>query len=212
MTFLIPAASGFAMGVSLIVSIGAQNAFVLRQGLRREHVVACVAICAVSDVLLILVGVAGFGSLVAGTPWVLQVARFGGAAFLAAFGVMALKRALRPGSLTAADAPGERSAAGRAGVVLTLLGLTWLNPQVYLETIVLLGSVAATQGEQHGPAARWYFGGGAMVASVLWFSALGAGARLLRPLFARPAAWRVLDGAVAAMMFALASLLVLHPL
>jgi len=200
------------MGLSLIVSIGAQNAFVLRQGLRREHVVACVAICAVSDVLLILVGVAGFGSLIAGTPWVLQVARFGGAAFLAAFGLMALRRAARPSALTAADAPVERSAAGRTGVVLTLLGLTWLNPQVYLETIVLLGSVAAAQGEQHGPAARWYFGGGAMVASVLWFSALGAGARLLRPLFARPSAWRVLDGAVAAMMFALAALLVLHPL
>lgn len=200
------------MGLSLIVSIGAQNAFVLRQGLRREHVALCIAICAVSDVLLIGVGVAGFGTLISGTPWVLQVARFGGAAFLAAFGVMALKRALKPSALTAADAPGETRRAGRAGVALTLLGLTWLNPQVYLETIVLLGSVAAAQGEQAGRAARWYFGGGAMFGSVLWFSALGTGARLLRPLFARPTAWRVLDGVVAAMMFTLAVLLVARPL
>lgn len=199
------------MGLSLIVAIGAQNAFVLRQGLRREHVALVVAICAVSDVVLITVGVAGFGTLIAGTEWILQVARFGGAACLLAFGVLALKRAIRPAALTQADEPTSRGT-GRTGVALTALGLTWLNPQVYLETIVLLGSVATAQASEHGDAARWAFGGGAMTASVLWFTTLGAGARLLQPLFARPAAWRVLDGVVAAMMFTLATLLLVKPL
>ncbi|WP_196837175.1 LysE/ArgO family amino acid transporter [Zhihengliuella flava] len=199
------------MGLSLIVSIGAQNAFVLRQGIRRQHVALVVCICALSDVVLIAVGVAGFGTLIAGTEWILQIARFGGAACLLVFGALALKRAVRPAALTAAEEPTTRGS-GATAAALTVLGLTWLNPQVYLETIVLLGSVATAQASQHGDAARWAFGGGAMIASVAWFTALGAGARLLQPLFARPAAWRVLDAVVAAMMFTLATLLLIRPL
>ncbi len=216
MSWLLSSASGLAMGLSLIVSIGAQNAFILRQGIRREHVLPVVAVCIASDVLLIGAGVAGFGSLVLSAPWILQVARFGGAAFLTAFGVMAVRRAVRPAALTvdetAGTSPAGPSGAGRRAPVLIALALTWLNPQVYLETVVLLGSVAAARGEQLGDTARWWFGGGAMTASVLWFSALGLGARYLRPLFAQQAAWRVLDAGVAVMMFALATLLVVNPL
>jgi len=197
---LLPVLSGLGFGLSLIVAIGAQNAFVLRQGLRREHVLAVVAICALSDAVLIAVGVGGLGTLVQLAPWLLVVVRIGGAAFLLGYGILAARRALRPAALVT----DETGTASRLWpTVLTVLALTWLNPHVYLDTVVLLGSVAGTHGDD-----RWWFAVGAVIASILWFSALGFGARLLRPLFARPVSWRVLDGVIALVMTALAVSLV----
>lgn len=198
---LLPAVgSGFLLGLALIVAIGAQNAFVLRQGLRGEHVFAVVAVCAVSDLVLIVAGVAGTGALLDRVPQAVTVVRWAGAAFLAGYGALAARRALRPVGTLRAEAA-ERTPLPR--LVLTAAALTWLNPHVYLDTVVLLGSVAAAQGEL-----RWAFGGGAATASVLWFTALGAGARLLRPVFARPSAWRVLDAVIAVVMVVLAISLV----
>ena len=194
---LTAAAAGLGLGLSLIVAIGAQNAFVLRQGLRGEHVAAVVAICLLSDVVLIAAGVGGAGALVTRAPGVVTVVCFAGAAFLLVYGLMAARRALRPGALLT-DAAGGRTRTTVA--VTTALALTWLNPHVYLDTVVLLGSLSSTYGEQ-----RWAFGGGAAVASALWFTGLGFGARLLRPVFARPAAWRVLDAVIAVVMLALAA-------
>ena len=191
------ALAGLGLGLSLIVAIGAQNAFVLRQGLRLEHVGAVVAVCAASDAVLICAGVLGAGALLLAHPDLLTVVCFGGAAFLLAYGAMAARRALRPADTLAADASGVRT--GLAVTVLTCLALTWLNPHVYLDTVVLLGSLSATH-----RADRWWFAAGAATGSVLWFAALGFGARLLRPVFARPTAWRVLDVLIAVVMTALA--------
>lgn len=201
---LAAALTGLAFGLSLIVAIGAQNAFVLRTGLRRVHVLPVVAVCALSDAALIAAGVAGLGTLVDQHPAVLTVARLAGAAFLLGYAVVAARRALRPaGALTTEDA--DAAAPTRVWpVVATCLALTWLNPHVYLDTVVLLGSVAGTHG-----ADRWWFGGGAVLGSLLWFTGLGYGARLLRPLFARPGAWRVLDGVIALVMTAIALSLLL---
>jgi L-lysine exporter family protein LysE/ArgO len=193
---LLAVASGLALGLGLIVAIGAQNAFVLRQGLRLEHVAAVVAVCAVSDLALIMAGVLGAGAALSQVPWLIPVVCLAGAAFLLGYGVLAARRALRPGALLP-DAAG--TGAGLAATVATCLALTWLNPHVYLDTVVLLGSMASTFGEH-----RWQFAAGAGLGSVLWFTALGFGARLLRPVFARPAAWRVLDGGIAVVMTALA--------
>ncbi|MEO6593737.1 MAG: LysE/ArgO family amino acid transporter [Planctomycetota bacterium] len=188
--------SGFGFGISLIVAIGAQNAYVLRQGLRREHVFAVVAVCAVSDVILIAVGVAGLGKVLELAPWLIDAMRVGGAAFLIAYGVLAARRAWRSAAIDA-DAAGTPTSLRSA--ITTCVALTWLNPHVYLDTVVLLGSIAATHG-----ATRWWFGLGAIGGSILWFTALGYGARLLRPLFARPASWRVLDAVIATVMIAIA--------
>ena len=188
---LVALLSGLGFGLSLIVAIGAQNAFVLRQGLRGERVGTVVAICAVSDAVLIALGVAGAGALVQGVPELADGARIGGAAFLLGYAALAARRAWRPGVL-------EAGAARGGSVLVAALALTWLNPHVYLDTVVLLGSVAATHG-----GARWWFGLGACVGSLLWFTGLGYGARLLRRPFARPSAWRALDGAVALVMGAI---------
>ena len=193
---LLATAAGLGLGLSLIVAIGAQNAFVLRQGLRTEHVTAVVAVCALSDVVLIVAGVAGAGALLRREPWLVPVVCFAGAAFLLGYGVLAARRALRPAALQAGP---TGAATGLAATVATCLALTWLNPHVYLDTVVLLGSLASTYGDQ-----RWSFATGAAVGSVAWFSALGFGARLLRPVFARPAAWRVLDATIAVVMLSLA--------
>ena len=192
--------AGLGFGLSLIIAIGAQNAFVLRQGLRREHVPVVVAVCALSDVVLIAVGVGGLGSLIEAAPWLLDTMRIGGAAFLLTYGLLAARRAWRPSTIDA-DPAGKPTSLRVA--VTTCLALTWLNPHVYLDTVILLGSVAGTHGDD-----RWWFGLGAAVGSILWFSALGFGARLLRPLFARPAAWRVLDALIAAVMLAIAASLI----
>jgi L-lysine exporter family protein LysE/ArgO len=201
---LLAAASGLALGLSLIVAIGAQNAFVLRQGLRVEHVAAVVAVCAVSDIVLIAAGVSGAGALLTRLPWLVPVVCFAGAAFLLGYGLLAARRALRPGALQAGP---EGIAAGLAATVGAALALTWLNPHVYLDTVVLLGSLASTFGDR-----RWAFGAGAALGSVMWFVALGFGARLLRPVFARPAAWRVLDAVIAGVMTALAASLAVRGL
>jgi L-lysine exporter family protein LysE/ArgO len=191
---LLAMAAGFGTGLSLIVAIGAQNAFVLRQGIRRHAVLTVVAICAVSDAVLIALGVAGVGSVVRAQPVALTVVGLAGGAFLVGYGVLALRRVFRPAALTATgDAAGSTR-----GAVLTCLTMTWLNPHVYLDTVLLLGSVAATHG-----ALRWDFGLGAVIASICWFAALGFGARLLRGFFSRPGSWRVLDGLVAATMITL---------
>lgn len=199
---LASALAGLGLGLSLIVAIGAQNAFVLRQGLRREHVAAVVAVCAASDAVLIVAGVAGAGWLFERAPWFAEVMRWAGAAFLVGYGVLAAVRAIRPAALAAA--PGAAPASLRT-TVLTVLALTWLNPHVYLDTVVLLGAVAAGHGDS-----RWAFAAGAIAASILWFSALGFGARLLAPVFARPVAWRVLDAVIAVVMVAIAVQLVVR--
>jgi len=196
---LVAALSGLAFGLSLIVAIGAQNAFVLRQGLRGEHVALVVAVCAVSDAILIAAGVAGAGALLREAPAVVDAVRIGGAAFLLGYAGLAARRAWRPGTLHAAGA----QTSGVRGTLAAVLALTWLNPHVYLDTVVLLGSVAGS----HVPR-QWWFAGGAALASAVWFTGLGLGARLLRPVFARPAAWRVLDGGVAVLMLGLALSLV----
>lgn len=201
---IVAALAGLGTGLSLIVAIGAQNAFVLRQGIRREHVPAVVAICAASDAVLIGVGISSVGSVVAHWPAAVTLTAWIGGTFLITYGALAARRALRPAAL-AADGPAVEgsvgSAAGggsRRGAVLTCLAMTWLNPHVYLDTVLLLGSVASGYG-----GARWLFGVGAAAGSVLWFSGLGFGARLLRGPFARPGSWRVLDVGIACTMVTL---------
>jgi len=193
---LVSLVAGVGFGLSLIVAIGAQNAYVLRQGLRREHVFAVVAVCALSDVILIGIGVGGLGSLIQAAPWLLDTMTVGGAAFLIAYGALAARRAWRPSAINA-DTAG--TATSRRTAVTTTLALTWLNPHVYLDTVILLGSVAGSHGDD-----RWWFGVGAAIGSIVWFTALGYGARGLRPLFAKPAAWRVLDALIALVMLAIA--------
>lgn len=192
------AIAGFSLGLSLIMAIGAQNAFVLRQGLRREHVLPIVLTCAFSDALLIVAGVAGFGALIESIPALGQAMRWGGAAFLIVYGARAFLSAWRGGeTLEAGKAAGSLRAA-----LLTCLALTWLNPHVYLDTVVLLGSVSAQY-------VALPFGVGAVIASFTFFTALGYGARLLAPVFVRPLSWRVLDVLVGLIMWVIAATLLL---
>lgn len=196
MTPLLTAAlAGLGFGLSLIVAIGAQNAYVLRQGLRKEHVFVIVAICAVSDALLIALGVAGLGAIIQQLEWLLLLIELVGGLFLCTYGVMAAKRAWKPEVLTTDTGGKAVSLKVAAG---TALALTYLNPHVYLDTVLLLGSIAGTY-----EANRWWFAAGAMLGSVIWFSTLGFGARLLDPVFKRPSAWRVLDAIIAVVMFTL---------
>lgn len=190
-------AAGLATGLALIVAIGAQNAFVLRQGLAREHVGPVVAICALSDLALIVAGVSGIGTIVERAPTVVDVVRWLGVAFLTWYGVRTLREARRPSGLAAGE---ERRRLSLGGAVGRAVALTWLNPHVYLDTVLLLGSVANT----HGPDGRWWFAAGAGAASLLWFSGLGFGARLLSPLLSRPRAWQVLDVLIGLTMLAIA--------
>jgi L-lysine exporter family protein LysE/ArgO len=198
---LAAALAGFLTGLSLIVAIGAQNAFVLRQGLRRRHVLLVVAVCAGSDLVLILAGVAGIGTIVERAPLVLVVVRWFGAAFLLGYGLLAARRGIRGGRLEAAA---ERRLTTSA-VLAAALAFTWLNPHVYLDTVLLVGSIASA----HGFPGRWWFAAGASLASITWFTALGYGARALTPLFRRRNAWRVLDGGIAVVMMSLAGSLLL---
>ena len=195
---LFPALLGLATGLTLIIAIGSQNAFVLRLGIegRNRVIVPVVVICALSDAVLIFAGVLGLGVIVAAAPVALVVIRVLGSTFLVIYGLLAARRALRPGVLIVS---GVVVATGARVAVMSVLALTWLNPHVYLDTVLFLGSVA----NQQGTAERWWWAGGAIAASFVWFSALGFGARLLRPLFARPAAWRVLDALIAIVMIAL---------
>ncbi|MBX3100390.1 MAG: amino acid transporter [Salinibacterium sp.] len=200
---MLAALAGLGLGLSLIIAIGAQNAFVLRQGLRREHLLVVIVICAASDAVLIALGVAGAGWVFGQLPWLVEAVRWAGALFLLTYAALAARRAIKPMALDPASV-GPSATASLSAVAGTCLALTWLNPHVYLDTIVLLGSVASTHGDQ-----RWAFGVGAMFGSVLWFTALGLGARLLAPVFAKPLAWRVLDGIIAVVMVVIAVSLVL---
>ncbi|MEM7521845.1 MAG: LysE/ArgO family amino acid transporter [Pseudomonadota bacterium] len=186
---------GFLLSLTLILAIGAQNAFVLRQGLRRAHVFAVCLFCGLSDAVLIVAGVTGFGALAEAVPLFETVMRYGGAAFLIWYGWINARSALRGGAtLDTGDAAPQtlRSA------LLTVLALTWLNPHVYLDTVVLVGSISAQYPD------RFAFGLGAVLASLSFFFALGYGARLLAPLFAKPNSWRILDALIAATMWGIA--------
>ena len=211
--------AGLLTGLSLIVAIGAQNAFVLRQGLRRAHVGPIVTVCTLSDIALIVAGVSGIGAVIQHADWALQAVRWFGVAFLTWYGLSSAWRARHPSALpappedttptTTPAAPATRTASGAAaapvgGLASTVrrtLALTWLNPHVYLDTVVLLGSIANT----HGASGRWAFAVGAAVASTLWFCGLGFGARLAAPLLTTPRAWQVLDLLIAATMLGIAA-------
>ena len=192
-------AAGFGTGLSLIVAIGSQNAFLLQQGLRGGAVAPLVVICAVSDLVLIGLGVSGIGAVLGRWPTAIGVIAVGGGLFLIAYGALAARRAFRASVMTVGE---QRTPLRKA--VLSCVGFTWLNPHVYLDTVLLLGSVAVAHGD-----GRWLFGLGAGIASAVWFSALGFGARRLAGVFARPAAWRVLDVFIAVTMTALGVSMVL---
>ena len=199
---LVPLLQGFGLGAGLVIAIGAQNAFVLRQGLMRRHVFVAAGVCAVCDVALILLGVGGLGTLISEVRILAEVARWGGAAFLFFYGFLSFRSSLRPGRLEAAD--GAPSGNLRAAA-LTALALSLLNPHVYLDTVVLVGSVGA----QYPPEERTAFALGASAASVAWFFGLAYGAAWLAPLFRRPVAWRLLDALVGCLMWAIAASLAL---
>ncbi|MGC1548481.1 MAG: LysE/ArgO family amino acid transporter [Rhodanobacter sp.] len=198
--------AGLGAGASLIIAIGAQNAFVLRQGLQRRHVGVVVAVCVIADAALILLGVAGMGLAVQQHAGLLQFVRYAGAAFLLGYGFLAARRAwCGESGLQPAD---SEVASTRRRVVLACLGFTLLNPHVYLDTVILLGSLST---HYEGPK-RWMFAAGAASASLLWFTALGYGARVLLPVFRSPRAWRVFDVMVALLMLSLALFLVCRPM
>ncbi len=188
--------NGFGLSLSLIVAIGAQNAFVLRQGLKREHVFPVVLICALSDAVLITAGVFAFATLERVMPNVVPVLRWGGAAFLVVYGAMSFRNAWRGGEALEA---GSNGVGGLRSAVLTCVALTWLNPHVYLDTIGLIGSVSTGF-----PEARWAFAIGGIAASFVFFFSLGYGARLLQPLFARPLSWRILEALIGIVMWSIA--------
>ncbi len=188
--------TGFTMGLSLIVAIGAQNAFVLRQGVRNEHVFAICLACALSDALLIVVGITSFRQIAAVLPWLDSLMRYGGAIFLMWYGARSLLSAL---NASGALAVGEGGASSLRKALLTALALTWLNPHVYLDTVVLLGTIST-----RFPGMEASFAAGAVTASFLFFFSLGYGATKLRPIFANPAAWRIMEGLVAATMWLIA--------
>jgi len=202
--YLTTALAGFVASAGLIVAIGSQNAFVLRQGLLQRNVGMVVLTCALGDIVLILCGVLGVGALVREWPALLQVLRFGGAMFLGVYGLMAARRAWAGSS---GLAPADGSTSSRR-VLLACLAFTFLNPHVYLDTMILLGSLST----RYAGMGQWAFAVGACLASVTWFSTLGFGSRLLQPVFKSPSAWRLLDAFVALFMLTLAVLLVLRPI
>jgi L-lysine exporter family protein LysE/ArgO len=198
---MISALPGFFTGLSLIIAIGAQNAFVIRQGLTRKHVLLVVAICAVSDAALIVLGVAGLGALISGLPWLLEIIRWFGVLYLTWFGIKSLRSAFK---VQALDASGVQSGSAKS-VVLSVLGFTFLNPHVYLDTVILLGSI----GNQFGPD-KWWFTLGAVVASFVWFSSIGFGAKAASRFMAKPVFWKVLDILIAVVMFSIAIMLAFY--
>jgi L-lysine exporter family protein LysE/ArgO len=194
---------GLALSLGLIVAIGAQNAFVLRQGLRREHIRSVVVFCAIADAVLISAGVLGMAQAIGERPRLASALAVAGALFLAVYGWKALRRARQSGRLQAADGSGRL---GRGAVLAQAAAFTLLNPHVYLDTVLLVGTIGA----QHPAALRPWFVTGASSASVLWFGLLGFGARWLAPWFARPKAWQVLDGLIGVTMLVLSGLLLRH--
>lgn len=186
---------GFLTGLSLIIAIGAQNAFVIKQGLLRQHVLLIVLICAISDAVLIFLGTGGLGALVQSNQGLLEVIRWFGVAYLTWFGIKSVKSAFTNQSLEASESP----TVSAFKVATTALALTWLNPHVYLDTVILLGSVA-----NQFDSDRWYFAIGASVASVLWFTVIGFGARAASKYMSRPIFWKILDSLIAVVMFSIA--------
>lgn len=195
---LSPALTGLFTGLSLIIAIGAQNAFVLRQGLTLQHIGSVVLVCIGGDVLLINAGVAGVGAIISSHPTVLEVLRWAGAAYLVWFGIRSLAEARRPHALTTG------TVATRGSVIGAALAITFLNPHVYLDTVLMLGNVA----NQQGLVGRWWFAAGACLGSITWFTTIGYGARLAAPLMSRPATWRVLDVLIGVTMLTIAVLLI----
>ncbi|MBC7277430.1 LysE/ArgO family amino acid transporter [Nocardioides sp.] len=188
--------AGLLTGLSLIVALGSQNAYVLRQGILRSHVLVVVSVCAVSDLVLICAGVGGMGAIVSHAGWALEMLRWFGVVFLGWYGISSFRRVLRPAALDATDTPRETL----PRVVAKAAAFTWLNPHVYIDTLVLHGSIAATYGS-----ARWGFAIGGCLASIVWFSGLGYGARFLAPLLASRRAWQVLDTLIGCTMIAIAA-------
>ncbi len=194
--------SGLATGLALIVAIGSQNAYVLRQGILRQHVLPLVLFCALSDAVLILAGIGGAGVLIRNNHTLMQVTRYGGAVFLAGYGLLAARRSWQ-GQHVLTE---QGSAVPLTVALATCFGFTFFNPHVYLDTVVLLGAIA----NQRPDPGRWVFGAGAMTGSFLWFGALGFGARFLAPLFATARAWRVLDALIALTMWTMATMLAIN--
>jgi len=195
---LTPALTGFATGLTLIVAIGAQNAFVLRQGIRRQHVLVVVLICALTDALLEVLGVAGIGFVIERAPVVLEVVRWGGVVFLLWYAWGAARRAMRPDVL---DPSGTETKDSLSKTVLACLAITYLNPHVYLDTMVLMGSIGNAQGSP----GKWWFVLGGVIASLVWFTVLGYGARGLTRFFASPRSWQILDWIIAGIMLVIAA-------
>ncbi|MCC3321829.1 amino acid transporter [Gordonia bronchialis] len=202
-TYVMPALAGLLTGAGLIIAIGPQNIFLLQQGVRRSHTAAVVAVCAVSDVVLIVAGVAGLGALVAAHPGVVTFAKLAGGAYIVVLGLMAAKRCLRSDAAIIANAD-EAATMSRWAAVATALALTWLNPHVYLDTVLTMGAIATSHGN-----GKWAFAIGACAASVLWFTSLGHGAGRLSKVFSSPRAWKILDGGVAVVMVGMGAALLL---
>ena len=193
--------SGLFAGLSLIIAIGAQNAFVIRQGLTRQHVFLVVAICAASDALLISLGAGGLGALIQAHSGVLEVVRWFGVVYLTWFGIKSLRAALASQVLNAASQP----VLSRTKVITTTLALTFLNPHVYLDTVILLGAIA-----NQFPGKTWYFAAGAMLGSLIWFTSIGYGAKAASKYMSKPVFWKVLDLLIAGVMFGVAAYLAFH--
>ena len=198
---MIAFSSGLASGLALIIAIGAQNAFVIRQGLQRQHVLTVVLLCSVSDALLIAAGTAGLGQLISTAPQVLEIVRWFGVTYLAFFGIKSLRSAFMHNSLTLE----QGAVVSRKKTILTVLGLTFLNPHVYLDTVIFLGSLA-----NQFPAEKWLFTFGAMTASFIWFFTIGFGSKMAARFMVKVVFWKILDLAVAAIMFTLATYLIFY--
>lgn len=196
---------GMALGASLIIAIGLQNAFILRQGIKNRHIFTCALTASLIDVLLIGAGISGFGYIIEQYPDLIKWVTWGGAAFLFVYGLKSFISAWKPDQMTGDRAKGMMKQDSAKEVVLIILGISLLNPHVYLDTVVLIGGLSASYGEL----GKYWFGGGAMAASFVWFFALGYGARLLTPLFAKPRAWQILDILIGFVMWGIAISLVL---
>jgi L-lysine exporter family protein LysE/ArgO len=192
---------GLLTAMSLIMAIGAQNAFVIRQGLTKKHVLLVVIICAASDAVLIILGIGGLGAIIQGLPWLLEIIRWFGVVYLTWFGIKSLRSAFKEQSL---DASGAQSGSAKK-VALAVLGFTWLNPHVYLDTVILLGSIGNQFGED-----KWWFAFGASLGSIIWFSGIGFGAKAASGLMKKPIFWKILDLIIAAIMFSIAILLAVY--
>ena len=198
---MIAFSSGILSGLALIIAIGAQNAFVIRQGLQRQHVLTVVLFCAISDALLIAAGTAGLGKVIESAPEVLEIVRWFGVTYLIFFGLKSLRSAFRHNTLTLE----KGNLVSRKRTILTVLGLTFLNPHVYLDTVIFLGSIA-----NQFPADKWFFSAGAMTASFLWFFFIGFGSKMAARFMVKVIFWKVLDLAVAIIMFTLATYLTFY--